>query len=61
MKKYIDRVREVTHGNISVLAYQGSMKDASYRCLLCGYEWSLRSDRIFSRSYCSNCKKKQKK
>lgn len=61
MKKYIDRVREVTHGNIAVLAYQGSMKDASYRCLLCGYEWSLRSDRIFSRTYCSNCKKKQKK
>lgn len=35
MKKYIDRVREVTHGNISVLAYQGSMKDASYQAVYC--------------------------
>ena len=58
--RYINRVKKVTNGQIKVIAYAGSKKDAAYHCILCGYEWTSRSDRIFVRKYCPNCRKKQK-
>lgn len=60
-ERYINRVKEVTDGYVKVVAYTGSKKDAAYHCILCGYEWTSRSDRIFSRNYCPNCRKSQKK
>ena len=60
-ERYINRVKEVTDGYVKVCAYTGSKKDAAYHCILCGYGWTSRSDRIFSRNYCPNCRKSQKK
>lgn len=60
-KEYKALVAKETNGKIVVLKYKGAKEKTDYRCTVCGYEWSMRSDHFRDRrNYtCPNCSKQK--
>ena len=54
--KYCQKISS-RNENIKVLSYIGSREKASYKCLLCNYEWFYRADRFLEKCKCPRCKK----
>ena len=54
-QRYLDKVFS-KNPNIQVLEYIDSKTPVHYKCCQCQFEWKARSDKIFIRPYCKNCK-----
>lgn len=55
-EKYRKNILEKSNNTIDVKKYRGSRDKSDYVCLVCGCEWSMRSDHLIRRNYtCPHC------
>lgn len=61
LKKYQEKLRLATGGDVLCLTYRGAREKTDYKCSICGHEWSMRPDHFKERFHfkCPNCGSKK--